>query len=469
MTISVLFLERKETRQALLWIFAFFAVPIIPWILYFFIGKGPKLNRRNWAKRKMISDAKIKEQYYQGNMNHFVGENEELKQLIKMNEKNGFPCTCYNDVEVFFDANEMYERQIEDFKKAKKSINILYYIFRNDAAGKYFVDVLTEKAREGVEVIIVFDDSANPKTTYRFFKEFIKAGGIVQPFFPSRMTLINHNFAYRNHRKIVVIDGVIGYVGGMNIGLEYLGHHKKIKPWRDTHLRIVGEAVSLLQIRFYQDLSGSEAKNLRKKRGKEFDEIFKQNRVEFNNFNNRNVLPIQIVSSGPDSSQGEIKEAYLKMIGMAKKSIILQTPYFIPDKSFIDALIIAKKSGVEVKLCIPGVPDKKIVYHVTFAYLEEVLRAGIEVYLYPGFLHAKMIVVDGKITTIGTANLDERSFSWNFEVNAFIYDDKTSKICFNGALEDIKKSKLLTFEDYRNRPKTDKLAENIFRLFSPIM
>lgn len=469
MTISVLFLERKETRQALLWIFAFFAIPVVPWILYFFIGKGPKLNRRNWAKRKAISDENIRKQAILGNINHYIGDDDEERQMISLNENNGFFCTTYNETKIYCDAHEMYKDQIEDIKNAKKSINVLYYIFRTDKVGRYFLDVLTEKAKEGVEVILVFDDSANPKMTYRFLKKFINAGGKVQPFFPSRLTRIGHNFAYRNHRKIVVIDGVIGYIGGMNIGKEYLSMHKKIKPWRDTHLRIVGEAVCLLQIRFFQDLSGAKPYYSKKKRTTGFEEVFAKNMVTFPSFDKENVSPIQIVSSGPDSLKEEIKLAYLKMIGLAKKSLVLQTPYFIPDKGFIDALIVSKHSGVDVKLVIPGVPDKKVVYHVTYSYLEEILKAGIEVYLYPGFLHSKMIVIDESVTSIGTANLDERSFSWNFEVNAFIYDKEFSKEAMIIAKNDIEKSRLLTFEDYKKRPIKDKFLENLFRLFSPLM
>ncbi len=466
MTISVLFLERKETRVALPWIFAFFAIPVIPWILYFMIGKGPRFNRRNWAKHKNISDKNVRQQFDLGYLVHYKSTLDEVNQMIVLNENNGFPCTSYNDIEIFTAARDMYERQLEDFKNAKHSINVLYYLFKNDAAGKRFLEVMTEKAKEGVEVILVFDDSANPRTTYRFLKKFIKAGGIVQPFFPSRFTLINHNFAYRNHRKIVVIDGKIGYVGGMNVGVDYLSQDKKIKPWRDTHLRIVGEAVSMLQIRFFQDYCGAK---LRGKVKRNFEDIFNNSDKYFPYPVKKNVLPIQIVSSGPDLNQCEIKQAFLKMIGIAKKSLYLQTPYFIPDRSFIDALIVSKKAGVDVKLMIPGVPDKKIVYHVTLSYLEDILKAGIEVYLYPGFVHAKMIVADEFISTIGTANLDERSFALNFEVNAFMYDIDTAKKCSAIFNEDMKKSRKLTYDEYKKRSLKDKLAENIFRLLSPLM
>lgn len=471
MILFLVFLERKDPKSILPWIFAFLAFPILSWIIYFFVGKGPKINRKRWSRRKKIADNMIAHEFAYGNLKSYESDDREIRELIKLNSNEYLQCTTYNETKIYTDAHEMYEDQIKDIKEAKETVFVLYYLFKKDDAGRRFLDAMTEKAKEGLKVILVFDDSGNPKTTYSFLRKFIKAGGIVRPFFPSHFTLINHNFAYRNHRKIVVIDNKIGYVGGMNIGVDYLSQDKKIKPWRDTHLRIVGEAVSLLQVRFLQDFSYSDHNKISKKNKMSSSEIFKAVKYFEKNIKEKteHVNPIQIVSSGPDSDKEEIKRSYLKMISIAHHTIYLETPYFIPDKSFIDALLIAKSSGVDINLVIPGVPDKKTVYHVTYSYLEELLKAGINVYLYPGFIHSKMVVCDDRVASIGTANLDVRSFSMNFEVIALMFGKKEVIETIQIAVNDISKSHKLTYLEYKNRPKKDKIQEHLFRLCAPLM
>lgn len=464
--ISLIFLEKKDVRSIFPWLLSFLFIPVFSWVLYTFIGKGPKFNRRKWSKRKRLADRAVEKQFLEGRLNRYSALDPEINALIHLNESNNLPCTVYNDAKLYTDAHDMYRDQLSDMEKAEYSINVMYYLFKPDEAGKSFLELMTKKARQGLKVILVFDDSANPKTNKHFLKDFIKAGGIVQPFFPSKISfLINNNFAYRNHRKIVVIDGKIGYIGGMNIGVDYLSQDKKITPWRDTHIRLVGEAVALLQTRFLQDYSCSSKGHIKS----ELKTLGDTAAVYYPIPTKSSFGPVQIISSGPDSSSEEIKQAYLKMISIARNTLYLETPYFIPDRSFIDALIIAKKSGVDVRLVIPGVPDKKSVYHVTYSYLEEILLAGIRVYLYLGFIHSKMIVSDDRVASIGTANLDVRSFNLNFEVNALLYERKIINEAINAANSDIAKSKELTLQEYQKRGFLKKIKENFFRLFSPLM
>nr|WP_242855937.1 cardiolipin synthase [Ruminiclostridium josui] len=253
---------------------------------------------------------------------------------------------------------------------------------------------------------------------------------------------------YRNHRKIVVIDGKIGYVGGINIGDEYLGLHKRIKPWRDTHLKITGSSVYCLQLRFMTDWLYASKKEVDFGR---LDMYFKPIKKE-----ECGNVAIQMVSSGPDTNAEEIKRGMIKMINSAKYSILIQTPYFVPDDSFLEAIQNAAMSGVNVIIQIPEVPDKRVVYKVTTSYIEDVMDFGVKVYLYPGFLHSKMIVIDDTCCSIGSTNMDMRSFSLDFEINAFMYGreitDKCSRIFYN----DLNICKEVTEEDYKKGAQCQK-------------
>ena len=262
------------------------------------------------------------------------------------------------------------------------------------------IDLLTKKAREGVKVRILYDEMGSRRIKKRSFNKLIEAGGEVEVFFPSKIPFVNLRINFRNHRKIVIIDGTIAYVGGFNVGDEYLGLDKKFGYWRDTHLRITGDAVHATQIRFILDWNQASNRH----------DIY-YNKEYFPDIPKKGNIPLQIVTSGPDSEWEQIKYGYIKMISSAKKSIYIQTPYFIPDASILDALRIAILSGVDVKIMIPNKPDHMFVYWATLSYIGELLKAGAKVYIYEnGFIHAKMIVVDDEAASVGTAKIDVRSF-----------------------------------------------------------
>ena len=265
---------------------------------------------------------------------------------------------------------------------------------------------------------------------------------------------------YRNHRKIVVIDGEIGYVGGINIGDEYLGLDKTKSPWRDTHLKIIGSAVASLQLQFLMDWQYL------------IDEKMDEQEAIEKFFSVRKLYgksPVQIVSSGPDSPAQQIKYSFVKLISKAKKTLYVQTPYLIPDDTIIDGLKIAVNSGVDVRVMIPAIPDKKFVYYATLSYVEELLLSGIRVYRYDGFLHSKMLVSDGSACTLGTTNMDLRGFNLAFEINAFIYDSYFSKECEKMFLNDINSCSEFELESFKKRSLWLKFKESIFRLLSPLM
>mgnify|MGYP000859234748 FL=1 len=285
-------------------------------------------------------------------------------------------------------------------------------------------------------------------------------------FFPAALGKVNFRINYRNHRKIAVIDGKIGYVGGFNIGKEYVDGSKKFGHWRDTHLRIEGEAVNGLELRFGLDWNYATKEDIF-----DIDRYFKP--LEEMNIvpkNGDDILRMQIISSGPDSETKLIRDNYIEIINHAKDHVYIHTPYFIPDEAFMSALNIAARSGVDVRLMIPCMPDHPFVYSATLSWAGTLLEAGGKVYTYEkGFLHAKSVMADNRVSCVGTANMDIRSFELNFEVNAMIYDDKVTGELEDKFMRDIYDSKEYTFEMYKNRSLVQRIKEQVSRLLSPLL
>lgn len=470
--IITIFVERKKPLTATVWILVLSLIPVLGFLLYFIFGRNLRPNQKRIFRLKKDYDELynswlIKEKYLLNNDDKlFNDENmSKYKDLIEMNINSSRSIYSQdNEVNIFTKGKDKYAALIKDIENAKETINILYFIIKNDVIGRKIVDLLTKKAKQGVEIKVLYDHVGSLNTPSRMFNKLKKAGGKVARFFPlSFGTYCSIN--YRNHRKIVVIDGDIGYVGGINIGDEYMdsakGKYKRLRPWRDTHLRIVGTSVMFLQERFLMDWYYATKD----------ESINEDNKLKkfFHSNGGSGKVGIQIVSSGPDLNGEQIKMGYIKMINSAKDKVYLQTPYFIPDDSFLEALKISAMSGVDVRIMIPLIPDKKFVYRATTSYIHDLLECGIKVYLYKGFLHSKMVVVDGEIASIGTANLDIRSFLLDFEINAFIYDTKFTQKCVDIFEADAEKSEILTMEKYKARGGLTKVEEAISRLFSPLL
>ncbi|MCB2296126.1 cardiolipin synthase, partial [Clostridium algoriphilum] len=395
-------------------------------------------------------------------------ETRKYIDLIRMNSQNAM---CYftqnNDVELLLNAQENFSRIFEDIKNATKSIEVMYYIFKaKDNVGKKFLYLLREKASQGVKVTLIYDGIGSLHTRMNDFEELKEAGGQVYRFLPSivkSFLLIN----YRLHRKIVIVDGKIAHTGGINVGDEYFGLKKINKPWRDTTIRLTGYSVLSLQTRFWSDLVFLQNQSFRKKnRAKlKFDE--KLLKSFYSPIENGNI-GVQILSSGPSSPNDTIKDGYVKMITTAKKYLYIQTPYFVPDKTILDALRIAASGGVDVRIMLPGIPDKKSIYAISLLNVAKLLKIGVKVYLHSGFLHAKTLVVDDHVSSVGTANIDTRSFSLNYEINAFIYDNKFAIKCRDTFLNDIKDCTIFDVETYSKRGLWKKIYESIWRFIAPI-
>ena len=465
LAIALIFLERRDATSTWAWLLVLFFIPIFGFLIYLMFGR--RLREKHlfrWEGRNKIGiDQLIDYQMSAIENSTFEFRKEELekyKDMIYLHLRNNDAVlTQDNAMTVFNDGSDKFEALIQDLEQATNHIHIQYYIFRLDNLGKRILNVLERKAKEGVEVRLLFDDMGSRGLYKRHFHNLIRLGGKVEAFFPSILPLINTRLNYRNHRKIVVIDGATAYIGGFNVGDEYLGQVKKFGYWRDTHLRIEGSAVHPIQTRFLLDWNQASA-----------EKDIEYNEQYFPAIPRKGDISMQIVSSGPDSEWEQIKDGYLKMIFRAKKYIYIQTPYFIPDVSFLDALRIACLSGVDVRIMIPNKPDHVFVYWATYSNVGHLLKAGAKIYIYDnGFLHSKQIVIDDEVATVGTANIDVRSFKLNFEVNAFIYDPIAAHQLAELFEQDLLVSRELTLETYQQRSFTIRLKESIAHLISPIL
>lgn len=461
---TIIFFERKNASSTWAWLMVLFFIPILGFILYLIFGR--KLSHRNifiWdTKSRLGVEKAVNEQLEiieQDNLPYKQEVLRQYKELYYLHLKHNDAIYSQNNhVDLFTDGEEKFSALLRDLERATDHIHMVYYIIRPDQLGTKIADVLIKKAREGVTVRLLYDDMGSRSIGKKYIRRLRHAGIHVEAFFPPKIPKINLKINFRNHRKIAVIDGKIGYIGGFNIGDEYLGKSEKFGYWRDTHLRVAGDAVQTLQTRFILDWNQASRTPI------------EYNKRYYIKGNDVGDVGIQVVSSGPDSDWEQIKYGYIKMILTAKEYVYIQTPYFIPDESLMDALRIAALSGVKIKIMIPNKPDHIFVYWATLSYCGELLNEGAEIYLYQnGFLHAKTIVVDGKLSSVGTANIDVRSFRLNFEVNAFLYDVNMAEKLVSVFKEDIAKSTQMTKSLYEKRSLMIKFKESVSRLLSPIL
>ncbi|QCJ42779.1 cardiolipin synthase [Bacillus sp. S3] len=459
----VVFIERRDIGSTWAWLMVLFFIPIVGFIVYLFLGR--QLKQKNFyqlsSEERNYLQTTVDEQIQQLENRRFFDRKLLTKHsdllLMNLNSSNAL-LSMFNEIEIFSDGHEKFHSLFEDIRKAREEIHLQYYIIQRDSLGKRLRDELTKKAMEGVKVRILYDEIGSKRISPGFFKELIQYGGEVEVFFPSFLKLINFRINNRNHRKLCIIDRKIAYIGGFNIGNEYLGLDKKFGYWRDTHLRVQGESVNQIQGRFLLDWNYS-AKN-------------KLNLEPYSVPVEKPLgnTPVQIIASGPNSETEHIKNAYIKLIMSAKRTVYIQTPYFVPDASFMDACKIALLSGVDVSIMIPSKGDSPIVYWATLSYAGELIDYGAKIYLYEkGFIHAKTIVVDQEVASVGTANIDTRSFRLNFEVNAVLFDEKAAKKLHTLFQQDCQDSSELTITRYTERPLINKLKEAITRLLSPIL
>jgi cardiolipin synthase len=463
--IVIVFFQRRDPKSVWAWLLLLYFIPILGFVFYLLAGAD--MHKRKMFRIKEVEDY-LNEAIRQQENKLKINENQkrdthitDYADLVMYNlETSGAMLSEDNDVDIFTDGNQKFNALIEDLRQAKEFIHIQYYIIKNDVLFHRIVEVLKERAAAGVEVRILFDGMGCRSVKHTYWKKLNQAGIQTAEFFPALLRRIHLRINYRNHRKIVVIDNKIGYVGGFNIGKEYIGLDRKFGYWRDTHLRIRGSAIMGLQIRFILDWNYAARENLLIN-GKYFGTP---------SHGNRDFCEMQIITSGPDNSIQQIRDNYVRLVQKAKTSIYIQTPYFIPDETLLNALMIAIRSGIEVNIMIPCKPDHPFVYWATYSYLGDMVMAGANCYTYQnGFLHSKGMIVDSKVLCYGTANMDIRSFMLNFEVNAVIYDDKKALEMEEIFREDQKLCKTITKDVYAGRGLKIRLKEQVCRLLSPLL
>ncbi len=463
MLIVMVFLEKKKPQSIGAWIALLTFLPIIGFLIYVIFGSGLSPHVRRMIKKKAISEHDIIRNI-DGIQTLEEAKTDGLykadRELLTLCYNSGsYPCPG-NSAKIYNSGKEKLADLKKDIKNAKYSINIEYYIFANDKTGKEVMELLCKRAREGVDVKLIYDSIGCRKTPRRFFKRLTKAGGQVAEFFPPMFHIraLNLKVNYRNHRKIVVIDGMVAYTGGINIRDDHMGLHKRLTPWRDTAIRLEGSGAYALQNIFLDDWRYCKKDNTP-------PSVYLENGY-FPKAQIYGDVTVQVLSSGPDSNIQKIKEVFVQLITNAKSRVYIQTPYFVPDDVFISALRIAVKSGVDVRIMVPNIPDKRSVYLVTLSYLKEMAEAGIKVYLYNGFLHSKTILVDDNKLSIGTCNTDNRSFGLNFEDTALLYSTSLNAQYAEAFAKDIKKSYEVGESYFKKKRWLTRFLQAIFRLLS---
>lgn len=463
LVIDLIFRGKRNIDNTLTWIVILVLVPPVGFILYAMFGRSIAKNNMFRVKEKedKVIKNKILESYVEieSNLDPYLDENKDI--IYTLANSNNAHFTADNDVDIYPESNMFFNSLLEELKKAEEYINIQFYIFKDDRIGKEIIEILKEKAQTGVEVRLLYDAVGGRNLSKKAVKEMKEAGVQVANFFPSFLNIINFNINFRNHRKIVVIDGKVGFVGGFNVGDEYLGRDPKFGEWRDTHIKLTGSCVIDLSMRFLLDWRYTTKENL------DLAKYFTKKREK-----STGNVGIQIVSSGPDITElDEIKYGYMKMIQKARDYVYIQSPYLILDKTLMETLKVACLSGVDVRIMIPSKPDHPFVYWASYSYAGELLDYGAKIYTYgeDAFLHAKTIVYDDSVASIGTANMDIRSFELNFEVNAFIYSEEKAREQRMIFERDIENSREITKEIYESRSTYIKIKESISRLLSPVL
>ncbi len=463
--IVVVFFERRSPKSVWAWLLLLFFLPGVGFIFYLFLGAD--MHKRKMFRIKEVEDSiqeAVREQERSLKTMDITALDANLSQftdLVLYNLKtSGAVITQDNDIDIFTDGNDLYDTMLEDIKAAKKFIHLQYYILKDDVLFDRLREVLVQKAASGVEVRILYDAMGCRTVSKSFWKGLQNQGIQVAVFFPALFGRFHLRINYRNHRKIAVIDNSVAYVGGFNIGREYVGLDEKLGYWRDTHMRIRGAAVLSLQLRFLLDWNYAAKENL-------FGESKYYHPISCGK---RDFCKMQIITSGPDIKEQIIRDNYLRLIHKAKRSIYIQTPYFIPDEAVFESLCIAARSGVEVNIMIPCKPDHLFVYWATYSYIGDLVMAGANCYTYDkGFMHAKGIIIDSKVFCYGTANMDIRSFSLNFEVNAIVYDEEKSKEMEGYFVEDLMYCTKISKDIYAARKLDIRVKEQICRLLSPLL
>ena len=454
--IVVVLSENRNPVKSMAWVLVLVLLPVLGLVIYLIFGRSLKgmslISRSALRELRRMNDFSYPTQAAEG----FTGESRQLISLV--NKLAGPHLFVGNAVEVFTSGVDKFEALKRDIASAKDHIHLQYFIIENDNVGADLLALLMDKAREGVQVRVLYDYVGSFYMRPRLLKQMRNAGIEVHPFLELSLTQFAFRVNWRNHRKIVVIDGQVGYVGGMNIADRYVTGDKKWSAWRDTHLRVTGEAVMALQYSFAIDWNFTTRK------------LLTSPKLRYTGPSMQDNLIMQMMGSGPTNRWNNISVVFFKAITQAKHRVFVQTPYFLPSDALLKALESAALSGVDVRLMIPRKLDSEMLRLATGSYIKECLLSGIKVYLYePTVMHAKVVIVDDEFVTTGSTNFDFRSFEHNFEFNVLVYNKEFNEKMRAVFEADMEQCTRLSMGKWKQRPLMQKALESIVRLMSPIL
>jgi cardiolipin synthase len=451
--ISIL-LHGVKPSKSLGWLLAIFTVPVGGILLYLLVGRNRRKNKLLKLKKEAFLHLPRPSTDQMASMS---GTYRKLMTLVYRNSH--FPPTEQNGLQVLKDGKTTFESIFEALENARTRIHLQYYIFEEGELADRLVDLFDRKIWDGVEIRMIYDGIGSLSLSKAYLKKLKGIGVEVYPFLPFKFGRFLSSLNYRNHRKIIVVDGQTAFTGGINISDKYLKGDPTLGDWHDMHLKLEGAAASHLDSVFAMDWYLVSQKSIPPL---SLPEVAATGKVH--------GKLVQIVSGGPDDDFPSLEQAYFMIINKAKEYLYITNPYVIPGQAIMQALQTAALSGVDVRLMVSEKADSKIVNWSVRSYFEALLRSGIKIYLFPdGFLHSKIIVSDDAIATIGTANLDDRSFEQNYEVNAIVYDRAFANLLKEDFLRDANVSRMLSYQEYLERPWAEKLKEGFGKVFSPLL
>lgn len=461
--IILVMLENRSPLKAISWILVLMLLPGLGIIFYVFFGQN--LRKQKIIARKGLKNHELltsiahsqNHKLSEGNLIESAEVEGKLRLVQMLLNNSSSIITVGNRVKVLNNGQETFEAIKKALRSARKFIHLEYYIFDDDEIGNEIIEILKDKAQKGVEIRMIVDDVGSWELKRSFFRRLESYGIEIKSFLQVRFPYLTSKVNYRNHRKIIVVDGETGFLGGINVADRYLKGDKKYGIWRDMHLQIDGDAVNAIQTVFLTDWYFVSQKDIA-------DPVYFPPKKPIGD------KMVQITSSGPDSDYPGIMMGFFQAIASATKYVYIATPYFMPSESVLLALKAAALGGVDVRILIPEKSDAYFTQLCSKSYIREMLEAGVKFFFYQkGFLHSKMLVVDDQVCTIGTTNMDFRSFEQNFEVNAFIFDAQTAIEVRDTYLQDLKESHIVVLEEWKKRPLLQKAKESFARLFSPLL
>ena len=466
--IVIVFFQRRDPKSVWAWLLLLYFIPVLGFVFYLLLGQD--MHKRKMFRIKEVEDhisKDIRQQEYRLRSRDVQELDENIRgyeDLVMYNLEAGEAMlTKDNDVDIFIDGNEKFRALMEDLRNAEHFIHIQYYIIKNDVLFNQIRDILIEKAAQGVEVRVLFDAMGCRSVRHSFWRKLNEKGVQTAEFFPAILRRLQLRINYRNHRKIVVIDGTVAYTGGVNLADEYINQKERFGHWKDTAVMLKGEAVWNMTAMFLH--MWNVITNNREDHSLEeyLPHVWHPEAFEGDGY-------IQPFCDSPLDNETVGENVYLNIINRAKRYVYICTPYLVIDNEMMTALCLAAKSGVDVRLMTPGIPDKKLVFLLTQSYYEQLLEAGVKIYEYqPGFLHAKSFVCDDEIAVVGTINLDYRSLYLHFEDGVWIYRNQVIYDIKKDFTDTLEYCNPVSLEFCRGRNIAVRAMQSILRLFAPML